>query len=90
MKAPAQGRKLLAEHRFRPGILKSDCVEHPERCFGDSRKGIALARKERGSLEGETPQNIQIIEFGEFLPIPEGAGSGNDGVIQRYTAERHA
>ena len=57
--------------------------------LGDPGLGIAQPGRAGGALPGEAPQDVQIIEFGVFPAVAEGAGGGDDGIFQFHPCQIH-
>ena len=90
MKAFLQAGQLVHDHLLHAGILQTDGVQHPGRAFSDARRRVAEAGLEGRSLKGKGAKAVDIIELGKLIAEAEGAGGGNDRVIQLDPAEVNA
>ena len=79
--------QFFADHLIHAGVLKTDGVDHACGAFGNAGGGVAEAGLQGGSLEGEGPQNVDIVQFGKFIAEAEGSAGGDDRVVHLNAAE---
>ena len=84
-----QPGQLMGNHRVDAGVLQSHGVQQTAGVLRDTGGGVAEAGLAGRPLEGEGAQYIDVVELGKFLPEAEGAAGGDNGVVQRETAEGH-
>ena len=90
MKHGAQLRQFFIDRRFQAGILQADGVDHALRAFRDAGRRIAETRLEGRAFERKRAETIDIVVFGEFIAVTEGAGGGDQRVFKIDAAEVHA
>ena len=71
------------------GILQADGIDHAGGTFRDTGGGVAEAGILGGTLEREGAQLVDIIQLCKLISEAEGAGGGDDGVIQLDAAQIH-
>ena len=89
IKAFFQLRQLLCDYLFHSRILQAYSVYHSRRTLGDTRSRISEARLLRSALERKGTEDIYVIQLCELISVPEGARSGDNGVIKLDTAQIH-
>ena len=85
--AGGQPGKLRIDDPVYAGVLQAHGVQHPGGAVRDPGRGVAEAGLPGRALEGERAQDIDIVQLREFIAIAEGAGGGDDGIVQRDAAE---
>ena len=87
MEDPGEPRQLLRDDRVHAGILEPHGVEHAALHLGDARLGIAGAGLFRRPLEGERAETVDVVQLRELVPVAKRAAGGDDGIVERQTAE---
>ena len=87
LEEPGHIGDLLGDDGVDAGVLEAHGVEHTGGGLGDTGLGIAQPGFTGGALEGEAAQDIQVISFGVFPTVAEGAGGGDDGVFQFHARQ---
>ena len=82
-------REILRDELFHAGVLQPHRVEDDAAALGDARHGIARPRHERDALRRHPAEAGNIVYFVEFTPEPERAGCSDDGIFQRFPAQRY-
>ena len=89
METGFQLRQLLRQHPLHAGILQSYRVEHSGRALCNTGGRIAEAGFLGGTLEGEGPQAVDIVQFRELIAVAEGTAGRNHLIIQLNTRQIH-
>ena len=84
-----QARQLLGDHVVDAGVLQPHGVDHARRALGDARRGVAEARLARRPLEGERPEDVDVVEVAEFGAVAERAAGRDDRIVQSQAAQYH-
>ena len=81
--------QLIGYDRVDAGVLETDGVEHARWRLGDAGQGIAETRLGGRALQRDGAEDIEIVPFGELAPEAEGAGGGDDGIMECDAGKRH-
>ena len=82
-----QTGQLLPDDGLHTGVLQPHGVQQAPGVFSDAGGGVSVPGGERRPLEGEGAQTVDVVDPGKFIPVAEGTAGGDDGVLQRQTAE---
>ena len=81
--------QLFADHRIDARILQPDGIYHPRRTLGDAGRGVAEASLARRPLEGERPENVDVVKILVLVAVAERTAGRHDRIIQPKAAQRH-
>ena len=87
VEAGFQLREFFGNDLLHAGILQPHGVDHAAGTLGNAGRGVSEARFFCGSLEGEGAKAVDVVQLGKLITVAEGAGGGDDRVVQLDAAE---
>ena len=85
--AAAHARQRLRDQVVDALVRQPDRVQDPAGHLDDARRRIAAARVERHRLEDDRARLAQVDPLGHLVLVTEGAGRGEDGVLESETSD---